>query len=377
MPHSMTATRATRTKRSRTMAPAVIFALVAVALATPAADAAQPGDAGRFDTWVGYPLGKAPRFPAMGDLDGDGALDVVWGNAGLPGSVSVSLNVGDGSLLPSVEYAAAAGVSDLELADLDSDGDLDVVTTYFRSYTDEDIGVYLNDGTGLMTYVPVALGVFPTGLGVGDLDDDGDPDLVINSYDAAHDRRPAQRRGSRFHDVRLVRGRNVRVAGRRRRLRRRRRAGRRRDHVGRQLVERALGPARQRRRHARARPVAAAALDAASSVSTASRRTPAGTSMTTATSTSCSAAASTTPCSRTTATREFTVTTYDLFGARGPRSRRRRRRRRPRRAERWRRWRGDWVVRDPAQHRRRHPERTGDGRRQQQPVRRRRGRPRP
>ena len=59
---------------------AVVLAAATVTLVAPSAtQAAQPGDAGRFDTWVGYDVGQYPQSAAMGDFNGDGSLDVAWG----------------------------------------------------------------------------------------------------------------------------------------------------------------------------------------------------------------------------------------------------------------------------------------------------------
>lgn len=58
----------------------------------------------------------------MGDFDGDGSLDVAWGmDSWLPGAVSISLNLGDGTLAPAVPYPAGNEVADLAPADVDGD----------------------------------------------------------------------------------------------------------------------------------------------------------------------------------------------------------------------------------------------------------------
>ncbi len=106
----------------------------------------------------------------LGDLDGDGAVDLLWGQAIFQGS-------GDGRF---VETASVLpGSVDLRLsslADLDGDGDLDVLAARPDAGLTE---LYRNDGGLTFTTVwttPVASAGGPL---LADLDRDGDEDLVL------------------------------------------------------------------------------------------------------------------------------------------------------------------------------------------------------
>jgi len=122
------------------------------------------------------------------DLDGDGWLDLYVANDGTPNQLW--LNLGDGTFREEAMLAGCAvsgeGLSEasmgVDAADLDLDGDLDLVISHL---TGETHTVYLNDGHGLFTDRTAAAGLGAvtlraTGFGVGarDFDRDGVPDLL-------------------------------------------------------------------------------------------------------------------------------------------------------------------------------------------------------
>ena len=82
---------------------------------------------------------------AVGDLNGDGKLDVVWGTVRSTTSVSVWLGNGDGTFQPSitVEALAGQGAKPVALGDLNHDGITDLVVA-----TSHGVSVLLGNGDG-------------------------------------------------------------------------------------------------------------------------------------------------------------------------------------------------------------------------------------
>ena len=118
----------------------------------------------------------------LGDVDGDGDLDAFVANAVAGGgaqSNKVWLNDGSGTLTDSGQSLGDLESWEVNLGDVDGDGDLDAFVANARSGNEAN-KVWLNDGSGTLTDSGQNLGDSPSyGARLGDLDGDGDLDAFV------------------------------------------------------------------------------------------------------------------------------------------------------------------------------------------------------
>ncbi|MCA8964359.1 MAG: VCBS repeat-containing protein [Planctomycetes bacterium] len=131
-------------------------------------------------------IGDPTNSAVLGDVDGDGDLDLVVGNsAQQAGQSRLHLNDGTGVFLDATLTNMPLGAlftTSIALGDVDGDGDLDLVLGI-----DGQNRLYDNDGTGIFSDVTAArLPVdadSATKVALADMDGDGDLDLVIGNFE--------------------------------------------------------------------------------------------------------------------------------------------------------------------------------------------------
>jgi FG-GAP-like repeat len=132
---------------------------------------------------------------AAGDVDGDGDLDLVYGKgdgfsgAGTPRQSTICINNGLGVFTDQTAArfpAMTANTKDIELFDIDGDGDLDVL---LANGFGQQPRVWINNGAGVFAdgtaarFPVLTLNSFAV-VG-GDLDNDGDIDLIFTDSGAS------------------------------------------------------------------------------------------------------------------------------------------------------------------------------------------------
>lgn len=141
-------------------------------------------DGVNFASPIITPVDFRPSRVACADIDCDGDTDLVLGGARfsgplLRGAVGVMLNDRNTGFAAPVIYEETAAADEMCIGDLDGDADIDVVTT---SRDRPIVKVRFNDGTGTLSEAQEHL---PGGWSVQlvDLDSDGNRDIVsTNTY---------------------------------------------------------------------------------------------------------------------------------------------------------------------------------------------------
>jgi Domain of unknown function (DUF4347)/FG-GAP-like repeat len=116
---------------------------------------------------------------SVGDLNGDGKLDLATINAG-SNNVAILLGNGDGTFVAPTSFVVGGSSKSIAIGDFNGDGKLDLTTSGLTS-----VFVLQGNGNGTFgTATELRLGsLFPRAVKVGDFNKDGKPDLVTaNEY---------------------------------------------------------------------------------------------------------------------------------------------------------------------------------------------------
>ncbi len=146
-----------------------------------------PITSGSFASPVAFTTGQYPASIAAGDFDGDGRPDIAVACSTATGTIHIFRNtatsgtINSGSFAASVDYSGGSVPADLQPADFDGDGKLDLVESNFFG---NSISIFRNNGSsgtiGFASRVDFSTGSYPGGVGVGDFNGDNKIDIVVD-----------------------------------------------------------------------------------------------------------------------------------------------------------------------------------------------------
>jgi flagellin-like hook-associated protein FlgL len=135
---------------------------------------------GSFKARTSMSTGFTPGSVALGDLNGDGILDIVTADSD-EYATSVFLGNGNGSFKARSSFSTGPTPLSVKLGDLNGDGALDIVTV---NQLDNSTSILLGNGNGsFKAMATFQIGSIAYGSALGDLNGDGVLDIVISDSD--------------------------------------------------------------------------------------------------------------------------------------------------------------------------------------------------
>lgn len=133
-------------------------------------------------TPIDFPHGTRPHDIAVGDFNGDGAIDLAVVNNTSPpnGTLAIYLNDGTGHFTPGASYQIHTPLG-CTVADINKDGRLDIGVGYYSNGTNDGVQIFMGNGNG--TFTPTAnypggnVALFPV---FADFNKDGRLDLAFS-----------------------------------------------------------------------------------------------------------------------------------------------------------------------------------------------------
>jgi hypothetical protein len=137
----------------------------------------------------GWPQSTANYYqsgaPAYGDIDGDGVAEiVVQGYSGTSQGYIYAFEL-NGTAVPGFPINHGYSTRSVVLADLDNDNALEIITNK-RLYPTGEVWVYRGNGTVYPGWPKPIDSVPSSSSAVGDINNDGSPEIVAESYNGLH-----------------------------------------------------------------------------------------------------------------------------------------------------------------------------------------------
>jgi hypothetical protein len=132
-------------------------------------------------SWIrtDYSAGSWPERQLVADLNNDGKLDMITLDS-INNAVVVRLGKGNGTFASPQSFSTGSQPSGLAVADFNADYNLDIVTANYSGGGPGTVSVLLGNGNGTLgSHTDFAVGQGPIAVAAADFECDGFPDLAV------------------------------------------------------------------------------------------------------------------------------------------------------------------------------------------------------